>query len=88
MRVTCRICGEQIELNKDGPEARAKSQDPAQQLRRHCLGHATDPEMWELIRYRLPWLTDMMVFEWPERKKLYEVVDWIMDTPLKEKVSA
>jgi hypothetical protein len=59
MRVSCRFCGQQIELNEDSEEARAAGSDPYQQLRKHLLLHPL--ESIGHVR-RVGWLVDALAF--------------------------
>lgn len=70
MKVKCKLCGEEIRLNKDSMEAREKGEDPYRQMRAHLAGHL--PVAVAMAVMKLGWLIDALMFQAADPKEQFE----------------
>lgn len=84
-QVACRYCGEVLTLNPDGEEARAKGEDPLQQMRKHVQTHG----LLFVAQHarRCGFLIDMLAFDGVNRpgnyrKQLSEMVEFLLAEPV------
>ena len=87
--VECKLCGEQISLAKDTPDARATGVDPSQQLRKHLRDNHSTVDRLQLGHWS-GWVVDRLAFKGvtnQERWKssAHELLDHFLEAPIKGK---